>query len=406
MILRHRRRGSFVNPHWLSRRPDQPEVRVIVPTEGPVGADGPGRRRQRATRSASSRCPRQSLHQTLTHAVAEGRAPDLALLDSVWAPEFAAAGFIHALEELNEELGPRGARGRLPRASRAVEPVRGQDVRRLPLRGRRAGSGTGARQLETLGLEPPGDVGRAPDGRARDRRTACRDPDRHARRRMAGETTAYCLIAVPGLQRRAGPRAGGRDARLPRDGPGAPLPPQPRRGATSSPRRSWGTSGTDRSASWPRDARRSASAAATRAQTLAEALGVHHHEVWDHFGFTRVPAGPQGAPASVTGGMMFAIFRQAAQPGLAMRLLESVVEPEALARVARSTGRIPSRRSAIELVAPDLPFCPQWPRSSSRPWRGRGCRPTRGSRSSCRRCSRRSSPAGSAPQPPRSARRR
>ena len=40
VILRHRRRGSFVNPHWLSRRPDQPEVRVIVPTEGPWAQDG------------------------------------------------------------------------------------------------------------------------------------------------------------------------------------------------------------------------------------------------------------------------------------------------------------------------------------------------------------------------------
>ena len=28
--------------------------------------------------------------------------PDIALLDNVWAPEFAAAGFIYALEELNE----------------------------------------------------------------------------------------------------------------------------------------------------------------------------------------------------------------------------------------------------------------------------------------------------------------
>src|SRR5215213_1020200 len=36
VILRHRRRGSFVNPHWLARRPDQPEVRVVV-SEGPWG---------------------------------------------------------------------------------------------------------------------------------------------------------------------------------------------------------------------------------------------------------------------------------------------------------------------------------------------------------------------------------
>jgi DNA-binding GntR family transcriptional regulator len=34
VILRHRRRGTFVNPHWLSRRPDQPEIRIVVP-EGP-----------------------------------------------------------------------------------------------------------------------------------------------------------------------------------------------------------------------------------------------------------------------------------------------------------------------------------------------------------------------------------
>jgi DNA-binding transcriptional regulator YhcF (GntR family) len=36
VILRHRRRGTFVNPRWLRRRPDQPEVRIVVP-EGPWG---------------------------------------------------------------------------------------------------------------------------------------------------------------------------------------------------------------------------------------------------------------------------------------------------------------------------------------------------------------------------------
>ena len=34
--------------------------------------------------------------------MAEGRAPDIAVLDSVWAAEFAAAGFLYALEDLNE----------------------------------------------------------------------------------------------------------------------------------------------------------------------------------------------------------------------------------------------------------------------------------------------------------------
>jgi maltose-binding protein MalE len=70
--------------------------------------------------------------------------------------------------------------------------------------------------------------------------------------------------------------------------------------------------------------------------------------------------------------MMFAVFRQAAQPALAMRLLERVVEPDALARFARSSGRTPSRRSAIELAAPDVPFLSTTAEllesAASRPW--------------------------------------
>ena len=102
IILRHRRRGSFVNPHWLSRRPDQREVRVVVPAEGPWAGmirDAAGGNNQVSILTV----PRESLHQMLTHAVAEGVAPDLAVIDSVWTPEFAAAGFLHALEDLDED---------------------------------------------------------------------------------------------------------------------------------------------------------------------------------------------------------------------------------------------------------------------------------------------------------------
>src|SRR6476620_7106538 len=57
--------------------------------------------------------------------------------------------------------------------------------------------------------------------------------------------------------------------------------------------------------------------------------------------------------------MSYAIFRQSAQPQLAMRVLESAVTPEALARLAQATGRVPARRSAVELAAPGLPFLSQ-----------------------------------------------
>src|SRR6478672_1652249 len=36
VILRHRRRGSFVNPHWRRPPAGRPEVRIVV-SEGPWG---------------------------------------------------------------------------------------------------------------------------------------------------------------------------------------------------------------------------------------------------------------------------------------------------------------------------------------------------------------------------------
>ena len=74
VILRHRRRGTFVNPHWLRRRPDQPEVRVVV-SEGPWG----DLIRDAAPEEIAVNLitvPLRSLHQVLTHAVAEGQAAE------------------------------------------------------------------------------------------------------------------------------------------------------------------------------------------------------------------------------------------------------------------------------------------------------------------------------------------
>jgi multiple sugar transport system substrate-binding protein len=101
VILRHRRRGTFVNPHWLSRQPDQPEVRIVVP-EGPWGRMIENGVPDDVQVSIVT-VPRPALHQALTHAVAEGQAPDLAVLDSVWVAEFAAAGFLYALEDLDSD---------------------------------------------------------------------------------------------------------------------------------------------------------------------------------------------------------------------------------------------------------------------------------------------------------------
>ena len=133
------------------------------------------------------------------------------------------------------------------------------------------------------------------------------------------------------------------------------------------------------------------------AATLAGTLGVPLRELWDHVGFAPIPGGPKGAPASVAGTMVYGIFRQAAQPALAMRLLEDVVAPEALARIAPPrAGSRPGGRQSHSL-RPTSASSPKPLRFSTMRSRGLQRLSTRVSRPSSRRCSRPSSPAGSAP---------
>ena len=356
VILRHRRRGTFVNPHWLRRRPDQPEIRVVVPEEGPwarmIGEGAPAE-----VEVDVVTVPRPALHQTLTHAVAEGQAPDLAVLDSVWAAEFAAAGFLYALEDLDEEwvrdeheidfLDALVAANRYDGRTFGVSAF--ADV---------AGFWYRRRELEAVAAEPPGTWAEL--------RTVARalvenglpHPVVMPGGSRGGETTAYCLISFLASNKAevltpAGVSLHSREAAqalrflrsLVDDGLMSPEVV---------------------AYEWDRPIRLLAEGEAAisfggsyEAATLAGTLGVPLRELWDHVGFAPIPGGPKGAPASVAGTMVYGIFRQAAQPALAMRLLEEVVAPEALARIARTTGRIPSRRSAVALAAPDLDFLSQ-----------------------------------------------
>jgi multiple sugar transport system substrate-binding protein len=355
VILRHRRRGTFVNSHWLRRRPDQPEVRVVVSERlwGQVIRDAAPEGIQ--VNVVTVALP--SLHQVLTHAVAEGRAPDLAIVDSVWIAEFAASGFLYALEDLDAHWV------RYEHEVDFLEPLvssnrSGGRTFGVSAFGSVAGVWYRRRELEALGLEPPRTwdelraVGRAlvDAGMAH--------PIVMPGGSKGGETTAYCLIAF---------LASNGASVLDGSGIGIDAPETVEtlaflRGLIEDGVMSAEVVGYE----WTRPIRLFAEGKAAlsvggsyEAQTLAEVFGVSMSELWEHVGFIPVPAGPQGQPASVAGSMSYAIFRQAAQPQLAMRVLESAVAPHALAQLAQATGRVPARRSAVDLAGPDLRFLSQ-----------------------------------------------
>jgi len=101
VVLRHRRRGTFVNPHWLRRHPDRPELRVMVP-EGARAAEIE-RAAGEDVRVSVVQVGFHELHRALTRSIAEGVGPDLAVIDSVWVQEFASDGFLLPLDELAPE---------------------------------------------------------------------------------------------------------------------------------------------------------------------------------------------------------------------------------------------------------------------------------------------------------------
>ena len=144
-------------------------------------------------------------------------------------------------------LDPRRARGRLPRAARGLESLRRPDVRHPRVRATWQGSGTASASSRRSGSSRPETwaelraVARAIAGRGMPHPIVMPGGSK------GGETTAYCLIAFLASNGARVLQPEGVSLDSPRDGPGAPLPPQPDRGGRHVDGRRRATSGTDRS---------------------------------------------------------------------------------------------------------------------------------------------------------------
>lgn len=352
VILRRRRIGSFVNPHWVQTNRGLTELRVVVP-EGPWEDLVRDACPAAATLNVAT-VALEDLHQVLIHAVAEGRAPDLALLDSVWVPEFAASGFLWPLDELDHDWLHTDF------LADAVEPFRSANrwagrVVAVPAEADVVGLWYRRDVLAEAGLAPPGtwaelaEVGRAL------RRMGFDHPLVLPTGFRGAETTTYCLMGLLG--------ANGAtlldDDEVTLDSPAtceclAMLADLVADGVLA---RDTVTFEYDRGARLLAQGDAALLVGGSYELRMIEAeTGLDGPGVWEQFGFAAPPRGPRPGPVTLAGGMVHAIFRQAQNPHLAMALVRQVSARDALAEMSRRTGQLASRRSAADLAARDSEF--------------------------------------------------
>jgi ABC-type glycerol-3-phosphate transport system substrate-binding protein len=109
LLVRRRGRGTFVSRHKQSGRHESVPVRLMA---SDVRWATVIERAARQWNEANARrqvdlqmqlTDHDDLHRALSTAVAEGNAPDVVMIDSVWIAEFAHAGFLIPLDELDAD---------------------------------------------------------------------------------------------------------------------------------------------------------------------------------------------------------------------------------------------------------------------------------------------------------------
>ncbi|MDP4502626.1 extracellular solute-binding protein [Nonomuraea turcica] len=356
IVLRQRRRGTFVNPAWASgaapAEEEQETADLTVLATGTVSVD-----HLRTAAAGAAVRPRirtvrfDELHAAFLRAIAEGRGPDLAVLDSVWVAEFARAGFLTPLEDLDADgwlaneytrdlLPPFSHRfgGRTP-AVHAPADVTGlwyrrETFERLGLRAPRTWEELRATGRLLAGRRPgSGHVLVMPGGR------------------RAGEETTYALT---GLLAANGALVLGEGGEVVLDSPAAAETMRLVRELIADEVLSPDVAGFGKDEAVKLLAAGRAEmcvGASYQAGALAKVTRLSLDQVHSRFGFAPMPRGPEGRSAVMCGGMVYVIPRQARHPEAAMRLLRAAMAPDALVRLCLITGQLPPRRTSLQAAA-------------------------------------------------------
>lgn len=341
VILRHRRKGTFVNPHWVARNSSGQRLRVAIPDD----AWAPHLEAAVTNRELSlATVPLPELRTRLIRDIGEGNAPDLALVDSVWVHEFAQAGFLHPLDDLDAEwVAGTHRREFLDPFVAGVE----RDGRTWAVQA----------EADVAGLWYRRDVvERAPDTWERWEEVLAATGGRVSLPGglAADEAATYVLLAMLASN---GATAVARDA--------ITLTTPPARRALAFLRSLAdrghlvdGVATTDDAGAIRMLVDRRADFAmggSYHAGLLSRLTERSLDDLPEVFAFAPLPEGPDGPASVLAGGMVWVVFRQAAHPRAGMALIRELSSHQALCAMARRTGQLPPRRDALEEVA-DTPF--------------------------------------------------
>ena len=347
VVIRHRRRGTFVNPHWVVRHASSRVLNVVVP-EGPWGdlvlRDAPG-----DLSVSLATVDLASLHEHLARAVASGLAPDLALLDSVWVPEFASAGFLRPLDKLDQSWVDHEYTNEFAPTFVESHTIDGHPMA-VQIEADVAGLWFDRAVLARHHIAPPKTWKNLDDACSTLRQAGKITPLGMPAGPAAGEAASYTLLAL--LASNGATVLDDRGVTLHHTGVVQTLEficTLVERGALS-------VEAVVRGRGRPMRMLASgdnvfAFGGSYELPALASARGISQEEAWQRFGFVRSPVGPESNNSVLAGGMALAIFRQSDRPELAMRLLQALVAPGAQIGMARSTGQIPSRTSVVPGLA-------------------------------------------------------
>lgn len=287
--------------------------------------------------------PLRKLYDHLSLAVAHGQAPDISILDSVWVAEFAHRRYLLPPDELDSNWAAKVMESLYPSVL-AANSREGQ-LCTIPTNADTTVLWYRRGWFESEGLHPPqtwtelvtiGHHFRRPEVRAR--YGLGRYPLAFVGGRAGGETTTYQLL----------PFLWSFGADMIKEGKVVLDSPATSQALTFLK----GLVHTEKLASPEVVSYHWNSAVQAFAKgKVAFALGGTYENYairsianWDmptfldHVGFVPLPAGPNGTPATLAGGMTYGLFRQSRHPKEALTLLERTITPEILRPFSLETG--------------------------------------------------------------------